>query len=514
MKPMNALLNALMPGEHNYMRGKPMPGQIQSSPLPEMSAQPFQAQPQAMPAQKSGFRRDRGPVMNALGGFFEFAAPEAYDAGRQRKLGKMESEALGAGKYDEAGRYRMQAGDFEGGAKIADYGQQQAATARQQEAQKLVMVMSSAAPQQLTQMAMSDPAGFEQATGQSSEEYISSMTRLMQQGGMSLEEAHAFVLKQAQAEAGMAPNAGESYTLAPGAGRYDAAGNLIASNPVAEKPVTPMSTIGKLRADFEAGRITPQEYEAELARMQRADPSLSVQFGEGGALAGITYGTATKGNDAAIVRGRDGQPLVSPGPQQEAYSKADKFLKSKTRQIGIVRDDIARARQLTSDPMATGVIAAVTKDLPFVGAVTPAGRLERRINTVKANIGFDKLDEMRQNSPTGGALGNVTEKEIYFLQSVLGDLDNAQTDEDVDYILKRVDDFYIDLENQYKEAFAADFPTLAQTAEFRAGANQQVQDLNGLYAPDGSPVTEDDIQTTMEETGMTREQIIARLGGR
>lgn len=205
MKPMNALLNALMPGEHNYMRGKPMPGQIQSSPLPEMGAQPLQAQPQAMPAQKSGFRRDRGPVMNALGGFFEFAAPEAYDAGRQRKLGKMESDALGASKYDEAGRYRMQAGDFEGGAKIADYGQQQAATARQQEAQKLVTVMSSATPEQLTQLAMSDPAGFEQASGVSSEEYLSSMKRLMEQGGMDMQSAHQFVLQQAQAEAGIAP---------------------------------------------------------------------------------------------------------------------------------------------------------------------------------------------------------------------------------------------------------------------------------------------------------------------
>jgi hypothetical protein len=46
------------------------------------------------------------------------------------------------------------------------------------------------------------------------------------------------------------------------------------------------------------------------------------------------------------------------------------------------------------------------------------------------------------------------------------------------------------------------------------GERQSIQNLSGLVAPDGSAVTEDDIQETMAATGMTREQIITRLRGK
>lgn len=304
---------------------------------------------------------------------------------------------------------------------------------------------------------------------------------------------------------------GADFTLGANEQRFTDTGNVVASGP--QKPVEALSTIGKLRADLDAGRITQAEFDGEVSRIQRGEPSLSVQFGEGGALAGITYGSAQKGQEAAIIRGADGQPLVSPGPQQEQYRKANNFLKSKQRQIGIVRDDIRRASELVKDPMATGPLGAIGRELPIVGAITPGGRLASRIKTIKTNIGFDKIDEMRQNSPTGGALGNVTEKEIDFLQAVAGELDNAQSDEDVNYVLRRIDAFYADLEQQYAEAFALDYPSLAETAEFRTRTNQQAADLQGLFAPDGDPVTEDDIAETMRKHNVTREQVIARLRG-
>jgi hypothetical protein len=48
---------------------------------------------------------------------------------------------------------------------------------------------------------------------------------------------------------------------------------------------------------------------------------------------------------------------------------------------------------------------------------------------------------------------------------------------------------------------------------FVTGDQKQLLDLSGLVAQDGSPVTEEDIQETMAATGLTREQIIARLRG-
>jgi hypothetical protein len=58
---------------------------------------------------------------------------------------------------------------------------------------------------------------------------------------------------------------------------------------------------------------------------------------------------------------------------------------------------------------------------------SPAKNLAATLDTIRGNVGLDKLNEMRANSPTGGALGNVTERENAILQSVLGSIDQGQS---------------------------------------------------------------------------------------
>tara|TARA_B100000768_G_scaffold41788_1_gene40689 strand:- start:1896 stop:3290 length:1395 start_codon:yes stop_codon:yes gene_type:complete len=53
--------------------------------------------------------------------------------------------------------------------------------------------------------------------------------------------------------------------------------------------------------------------------------------------------------------------------------------------------------------------------------------LAEYLQTLRGNVGFAKLQEMRNNSPTGGALGNVSDTEISLLQSVLGSLDQKNS---------------------------------------------------------------------------------------
>ena len=48
------------------------------------------------------------------------------------------------------------------------------------------------------------------------------------------------------------------------------------------------------------------------------------------------------------------------------------------------------------------------------------------LDTVKANVGFEQLSAMRAASPTGGALGAVSERENALLQSVLGSVEQSQ----------------------------------------------------------------------------------------
>lgn len=54
-----------------------------------------------------------------------------------------------------------------------------------------------------------------------------------------------------------------------------------------------------------------------------------------------------------------------------------------------------------------------------------ARALKADIDTLKANIGFNELNALRQQSPTGGALGQVSERELHFLQNVITSLDTG-----------------------------------------------------------------------------------------
>lgn len=98
--------------------------------------------------------------------------------------------------------------------------------------------------------------------------------------------------------------------------------------------------------------------------------------------------------------------------------------------------------QTTADPV-TGTLGAIVGEKGGVLAAGSARKTaEARIQTIKANIGFDRLNQMRAESPTGGALGNITEQELAFLQSVLGSIDLGQKDTQILANLKRLDNHY------------------------------------------------------------------------
>jgi hypothetical protein len=80
---------------------------------------------------------------------------------------------------------------------------------------------------------------------------------------------------------------------------------------------------------------------------------------------------------------------------------------------------------------ATGLPGQILENFGGTDARNLRGDLDR----IKANIGFDELNKMRRESPTGGALGQVTERELQFLQSVQGALDQAQSPEQLDRML-------------------------------------------------------------------------------
>ena len=121
----------------------------------------------------------------------------------------------------------------------------------------------------------------------------------------------------------------------------------------------------------------------------------------------------------------------------EEQVKQDKLVQSQVSKASTVLQKAKEASSLISG-FSTG-LAAMTGFIPG----TPAKNLQGKIDTIKANLGFDALQEMRNNSPTGGALGSIAVQELEMLQSTVASLDTGQKPSQLRQSLTDVQTHYI-----------------------------------------------------------------------
>jgi len=102
---------------------------------------------------------------------------------------------------------------------------------------------------------------------------------------------------------------------------------------------------------------------------------------------------------------------------------------------GDIDAQIARARALKDSPGLSGITGGV---FGRVGSVTAASTsAQADLNQLKSKAGFEALQSMRDRSPTGGALGNVSDAEGRRLESSAAALDQAQGTDDFKVKLDR-----------------------------------------------------------------------------
>ena len=132
------------------------------------------------------------------------------------------------------------------------------------------------------------------------------------------------------------------------------------------------------------------------------------------------------------------QMQVIPGSPTDIKAKKEQAGKDegaevRTTQKSIVVEDIDRLKtKITEAPWynpVAGSILAKFFENPYIGA--GKNRIDglALATTIKSSIGFDRLQQMRDESPTGGALGQVSELELITLQATLGSLDLDQSEE-------------------------------------------------------------------------------------
>jgi hypothetical protein len=147
---------------------------------------------------------------------------------------------------------------------------------------------------------------------------------------------------------------------------------------------------------------------------------------------------AVRGQQQAAVEAAQTEAIV---PRAQAESQAAKIqnrgqrigaLESQEDQNQLLGEMLDQAKDL-SGFWTTGFIGGQASRIQG----SPAYDLSATLNTLKATAGFDRLQEMRDNSPTGGALGSVTERELELLTSTWGSIEQAQSQEQFERALDR-----------------------------------------------------------------------------
>ena len=115
----------------------------------------------------------------------------------------------------------------------------------------------------------------------------------------------------------------------------------------------------------------------------------------------------------------------------------------------------------------------------ILSAETSRLALTEQLTTIRANIGFDRLQKMRDESPTGGALGQVALQELYALQSSIAPLNPNMKDTELIDSLNKVKATY----RRAVEAVANDLTDEQLIAE---GLGDLIPFRTATKNPDGS----------------------------
>ena len=121
-----------------------------------------------------------------------------------------------------------------------------------------------------------------------------------------------------------------------------------------------------------------------------------------------------------IAQGKEARTAAEAETKQQTAARAAEATAAGAEESArIVTDAITKAKELVS-PTSTG-FGSLLSGIP----TSDARALEGQLNVVKANLGFDRLRQMREESKTGGALGSIAVKELERLEAAVATLDTG-----------------------------------------------------------------------------------------
>ena len=170
----------------------------------------------------------------------------------------------------------------------------------------------------------------------------------------------------------------------------------------------------------------------------------------------------------------------------ERKKRESEFAKSKARpkldsSFSSLRGDVSNIAGVIDDVIdktdwsTSGIVGSAIS-----GVWQPSKNLEESLKTIQADAAFGRLQEMRDNSPTGGALGQVSERELALLQSAKVALSQAQSPEQLKENLARYKQIRETALKNVANAYKSDYGSYPKG--FKPKKEDETEDINDTQA--------------------------------
>lgn len=197
---------------------------------------------------------------------------------------------------------------------------------------------------------------------------------------------------------------------------------------------------------------------SNVPKFRPASPQEAAQYGETAGQIDETTGRfypprAKTGEQVSITTDREGKTTVTTTPVAVSGDKAARDAeKEKAREQSVVASATATTQDLFEIKRkyegikpTRGVIPSVSRIVAGEIPGTETQELKSLIDRVTSGMTLDKLQSIRQNSPTGGALGNVSNKDTALLQNSVSNLKAAQNPQEFNREWTRLTETYLDI---------------------------------------------------------------------
>jgi len=139
--------------------------------------------------------------------------------------------------------------------------------------------------------------------------------------------------------------------------------------------------------------------------------------------------------DATSERQRTTQNIETENRREQERPQFESRLGRIAETTTTIQEEVAYAQRIiAANPDAVGLIGSVAARIPG----TPAHDLQKALESIGANIGFEYLQDMRNSNPTGGGVGALSDSERNALSSTAGSLAQSQSADRLNMSLGRI----------------------------------------------------------------------------